>query len=63
MKKNKVNIGDNNKIKNSNIAGGDIDINSSKDRKPILNKIIIPIIVGVVVTVVGGILLYYIIGQ
>ena len=57
MGKNRVNINDKNKIKNSNIAGGDINVDA-EEKNPISNKIIIPIIVAIVAGVIVGIILF-----
>ncbi len=52
MERNKLNIGNNSKIKKSNIAGDNIIIEVKSEKKPFLNKVLIPIIV----TVVGGVI-------
>ena len=52
MGKNKLNIGNNNKIKKSNIAANNISIEDKSEKKPFLNKVLIPIIV----TVIGGVI-------
>ena len=52
MGKNKLNIGNNNKIEKSNIAANNISIEEKSEKKPFLNKILIPIIV----TVIGGVI-------
>ena len=57
MGKNRVNIENNNKIKKSNIAGGDINMNT-KEKNPISNKIIIPIVVAVIAGLIVGIILF-----
>lgn len=51
----KIEIGNRNKIKNSNI-GKNNKIESEKNS----NKILIDILVGLFVTIVGGIILYFI---
>ena len=48
-----MNIGDNNKIKNSNFADGNITVENSKKENKIVWKIVIPIIVGVVSTIIA----------
>lgn len=50
----RIEIGNNNKIKNSNVG---IDNKIKKDDKS--KQIIIDILVGVFVTVMGGLILYY----
>lgn len=50
----KIEIGDKNRIKNSNI-GNNNTIN--KDNKS--KKVIVDIIVGILVTVIGGLILYH----
>lgn len=52
MGKNKLNIGNNNKIEKSNIAANNICIEEKSEKKPFLNKVLIPIIV----TVIGGVI-------
>lgn len=52
MGKNKLNIGNNNKIEKSNIAANNISIEEKSEKKPFLNKVLIPIIV----TVIGGVI-------
>ena len=52
----KINIESNNKIENSNI-GTDNVIHNNKEKNGIL-KIIIEICVGIIVTVIGGYILY-----
>ncbi len=52
MEKNKLNIGNNNKIEKSNIAANKIIIEAKNENKPFLNKILIPIIV----TIIGGVI-------
>ena len=55
MSKNR--IGDNNQIKNSNIAGGDINNTPSKDKRPFLNKFLIPVIVAVAGAIIAAIVI------
>ena len=50
----RIEIGDKNKIKNSNI-GNNSTINKDDKSK----KVIVDIIVGILVTVVGGLILYH----
>ena len=50
----KIEIGDKNKIKNSNIG-----INKTVEKQSNKNKIIIEIITGIIITVAGGLILYY----
>lgn len=52
----KIEIGDNNEIKNSNIGeNNSINTNSENDK---LWKMIIEIIIGIIATVVGGYILF-----
>ncbi len=50
----KIEIGNNNKIKNSNIGNGNA---INKDKK---TNVIIDVLVGLFVTIVGGLIIYYI---
>lgn len=52
MGKNKLNIGNNNKIEKSNIVANNICIEEKSEKKLFLNKVLIPIIV----TVIGGVI-------
>ena len=52
MGKNKLNIGNNNKIEKSNIAANNISVEEKSEKKPFLNNVLIPIIV----TVIGGVI-------
>lgn len=58
MGKNKIEIGDKNEIKDSNIAGNNIKIGPSnkEEKHPILNKILIPIVVSVVAGIIVAII-------
>ena len=58
MAKNKINIGDGNKIKDSNISTGDVYSNQNKEKKPFLNKVLIPLIVAITAAVIAGIILF-----
>lgn len=51
MGKNKLNIGNNNKIEKSNIAANNISIEEKSEKKPFLNKVLIPIIVTVILII------------
>lgn len=52
----KIKIGNGNKIKNSNVGK-----NNKIEREQMTNKILIDILVGLFITIVGGIILYFII--
>ncbi len=53
-------FGNKNRIKNSNIAGNDINITSEEEKKPFINKILMPLIVTVVGGVIVGVILYFV---
>ena len=57
MSKNNIKIGSKNKIKDTNIATGNIEVTSPKEKKPFINKFLIPLIVTVLGAVIAAIIL------